>query len=70
MNTTLLKTQVIASLKESNLDEDIMAYILGRDTGMKYEEALTLAESIAKSRKFQRMKNNGFLLNTKRRIKL
>ncbi|MDU5864831.1 MAG: hypothetical protein E6Z46_13050, partial [Acinetobacter sp.] len=52
MNTTLLKTQVIASLKESNLDVDIMAYILERDTGMKYEEALTLAESIAKSRKF------------------
>ncbi len=52
MNTTLLKTQVIAALKETNLDVETMAYILERDAGMKYDEAQLLAESIFKSRKF------------------
>ncbi|MFA2962580.1 hypothetical protein KWF73_04730 [Acinetobacter pittii] len=52
MNTTLLKTQVITALKETNLDVETMAYILERDAGMKYDEAQLLAESIFKSRKF------------------
>ncbi|QXW24560.1 hypothetical protein KXJ74_09070 [Acinetobacter johnsonii] len=50
MNTSLLKIQVINSLKESNLSEETMQYILEKDAGFNYDDAKRVAKDIAASR--------------------
>ncbi|NNP70380.1 hypothetical protein [Acinetobacter sp. Ac_5812] len=50
MNTSLLKIQVINSLKESDLSEATMQYILEKDAGFNYDDACRVAADIAKSR--------------------
>lgn len=50
MNTSLLKIQVINSLKESYLSEETMQYILEKDAGFNYDDACRVAADIAKSR--------------------
>lgn len=51
MNTSLLKIQVITSLKESELSEETMQYILEKDAGFNYDDSCRIAADIAKSRK-------------------
>ena len=53
MNTTLLKIQVITSLKESDLSEETMQYILEKDAGFNYDDACHIAKDIADSRQVQ-----------------
>ena len=50
MNTSLLKIQVINSLKESNLSEETMQYMLEKDAGFNYDDAKRVAKDIAASR--------------------
>ncbi|MDH0032913.1 MULTISPECIES: hypothetical protein [unclassified Acinetobacter] len=50
MNTTLLKIQVINSLKESDLSEETMQYILEKDAGFNYDDACRIAKDIAETR--------------------
>lgn len=50
MNTSLLKIQVINSLKESDLSEVTMQYILEKDAGFNYDDSCRIAADIAKSR--------------------
>lgn len=50
MNTSLLKIQVINSLKESDLAEETMQYILEKDAGFNYDDAKRVAADIASSR--------------------
>ena len=50
MNTALLKIQVINSLKESDLSEETMQYILEKDAGFNYDDSCRIAADIAKSR--------------------
>jgi hypothetical protein len=50
MNTSLLKIQVINSLKESDLSEETMQYILEKDAGFNYDDSCRIAADIAKSR--------------------
>lgn len=50
MNTSLLKIQVINSLKESDLSEGTMQYILEKDAGFNYDDSCRIAADIAKSR--------------------
>ena len=50
MNTSLLKIQVINSLKESNLSEETMQYLLEKDAGFNYDDAKRVAADIASTR--------------------
>lgn len=50
MNTSLLKIQVITSLKESDLSEETMQYFLEKDAGFNYDDAKRVAADIAASR--------------------
>ena len=50
MNTSLLKIQVINSLKESNLSEETMQYILEKDAGFNYDDAKRVASDVATTR--------------------
>jgi hypothetical protein len=50
MNTSLLKLQVITSLKDSDLSEETMQYLLEKDAGFNYDDAKRVAADIAASR--------------------